>query len=729
VNAALAEQFEIRADVSKHQGDFRKIVEGVNSTLNVMVDKIFWFGQILDAMPSPFSVTDMDMNWTFINKASEELTGLSREEVIGKACTKWDSDICGTERCGIAMLRKGDRSTYFTQPGLDKDFRLDAAYITNAKGEQIGHIEIVQDITAEKRRKEYQDAEVERMAANLKSLARGELSFEIATAEADEYTESVHESFMQINESLRQVKNAVTTLIDEVGRLTRAAVEGKLDVRGDADKFGGDYGRIVEGINHTLDAVIGPLNVAATYMDRISKGDFPDEITEAYKGDFNEIKNNINMLISNLRGTVQVAEKIADGDLSVEVNILSEKDILGKSLAKMVNTIKRIVGDINILTDAALEGRLATRGDESGFGGEYARIIRGVNNTLDAVLDPLNVTAAYVERISDGDIPEKIAETYKGDFNEIKNNLNMMIENLSGFAFDVQRAASYVAVGSEEMNSGAEQVSHGTSQQAASIEEISSSMEEMSSMVDQNADNAKQTASIAMKAARDAQEGGNAVMETVRAMKSISDKISIIEEIARQTNMLALNAAIEAARAGEHGKGFAVVAAEVRKLAEHTQKAAKEINALSVSNLEIAEKAGKVLDEMVSGIQRTADLLQEISASSAEQSGGITQVNEAIQQLDQVIQQNVALTEEMASVSQEFTSHAEKLLEMASFFRISGEMQSHFETEEQKEITESQNAHPVKPDDKSYSFFTERKKRGKAIKMEEEFDDGDFEQY
>ena len=195
-------------------------------------------------------------------------------------------------------------------------------------------------------------------------------------------------------------------------------------------------------------------------------------------------------------------------------------------------------------------------------------------------------------------------------------------------------------------------------------------MEEMEGVVNQNADIAKQTAVIALKAAKDAQDGKKAVGETVFAMKTISDKIRIVEEIARQTNMLALNAAIEAARAGEHGRGFAVVAAEVRKLAERSQHAAKEINSLSVSNIEIAGKAGQLLEEMVSGIQKTSELVEEIKESSAEQADGIGQVNKAIQQLDQVIQENASSSEEMAATSRDFYTQAEHLLEVASFFRV-----------------------------------------------------------
>lgn len=477
--------------------------------------------------------------------------------------------------------------------------------------------------------------------------------------------------FNKIKNNLNQCIDSVNGLVSETVMLTESAAEGKLDTRGNPKGFGGDYARIIQGINNTLDAMVVPLKTAAQNIDRISKGDIPEQITEEYKGDFNQLKNNLNILISNLRGTVRVAEKVAAGDLSAKVKILSEKDVLGQSLAAMVRNIKNIADDINGLTDAALEGRLNVRGDENKFGGEYGRIVKGVNNTLDAIIEPLKMTAEYVHRISGGDIPEEITEEYRGDFNAIRNNLNAMIENLTRFAVEVQNAAEQVAAGSEQVSSGAEEMSQGASQQAANVEEVSSSMEEMNSTVDQNADNAQQTASIAAKASEDAQEGGKAVSETVQAMKRISEKISIIEEIARQTNLLALNAAIEAARAGEHGKGFAVVASEVRKLAERSEFAAKEIGLLSVSSVEIAEKAGKLLNNMVPGIQKTAELIQEINISSKEQARGIGQVNQAIQQFDQVTQQNVAATEEMASTSQNFSLQAEQLLRTASFFKVS----------------------------------------------------------
>ena len=287
-----------------------------------------------------------------------------------------------------------------------------------------------------------------------------------------------------------------------------------------------------------------------------------------------------------------------------------------------------------------------------------------------AITVPVQKGVEFARKLAQGDLTAEVDVDQKDELGILAQALREMVAKLREVVSEVQSASDNVASGSEELSASAEQLSQGATEQAASVEEVSSSMEEMSSNIRQNADNASQTEKIALKAAQDAQAGGQAVVQAVGAMKNIAEKISIVEEIARQTNLLALNAAIEAARAGEHGKGFAVVAAEVRKLAERSGTAAAEISELSSSTVSVADQAGQMLTKLVPDIQRTAELVQEISAASNEQNAGAEQINKALQQLDQVIQQNASASEEMASTSEELSSQAEQLQATISFFHL-----------------------------------------------------------
>jgi methyl-accepting chemotaxis protein len=285
------------------------------------------------------------------------------------------------------------------------------------------------------------------------------------------------------------------------------------------------------------------------------------------------------------------------------------------------------------------------------------------------MVENIKEAAVAAEKVAAGDLTVRVKVKSEADL--LGTSLDAMIRNLTNIVNQVKSAADNVASGSQELSSSSQQLSQGASEQAAAAEEASSSMEEMSANIRQNADNALQTEKMAVVSAADAKEGGQAVAGTVAAMKQIAGKISIIEEISRQTNMLALNAAIEAARAGEHGKGFAVVASEVRKLAERSQTAANEIAELSVSSVDVAVQAGEMLSRMVPDIQRTAELVQEISAASNEQDTGAEQINKAIQQLDQVIQANASACEQIASTSEELAAQAEQLQSSIAFFRTS----------------------------------------------------------
>ena len=459
----------------------------------------------------------------------------------------------------------------------------------------------------------------------------------------------------------------------------------------------------------TTRSISNPVNALAACADKLALGDVDVVIAADGQDEIAMLGRSFRNMADNIKEASLAAEKVAQGDLSVQVTPKSDRDLMGKNLSAMIGIISNLTQEMNLLIKGIQDGKLDVRGNAAGYQGAWGELLTGQNRLIEAFVRPINVTASYVDRISKGDIPEQITDTYYGDFNEIKNNLNLlidamnkatdiakkiadgnlllevkersandglmqalsaMVQNLTKVVGDVKAAADNVTAGSQELSSTSEQMSQGASEQAASAEEASASMEQMSSNIRQNADNSLQTEKIAVKSATDANESGKAVVKTVSAMKEIAAKITIIEEIARQTNLLALNAAIEAARAGEHGKGFAVVASEVRKLAERSQKAAGEIGDLSLSSVEVAENAGELLQKLVPDINKTAELVQEISAACKEQDTGAEQINKAIQQLDQVIQQNAGASEEMASTAEELASQAEQLQGTIAFFRI-----------------------------------------------------------
>ncbi|HEY0923069.1 methyl-accepting chemotaxis protein [Rheinheimera pacifica] len=283
---------------------------------------------------------------------------------------------------------------------------------------------------------------------------------------------------------------------------------------------------------------------------------------------------------------------------------------------------------------------------------------------------PLISAAEVAAQLAEGDLTVTIDVNSKDETGILMRSMQNMVAKLAHIIGEVRNSADNLASASEEVSATAQAMSQATSEQAASVEETSASIEQMSASINQNTENAKVTDGMASKAAAEATEGGASVQQTVAAMKQIAQRIGIIDDIAYQTNLLALNAAIEAARAGEHGKGFAVVAAEVRKLAERSQVAAQEIGELSSSSVELAEKAGRLLDTMLPSINKTSDLVQEISAASEEQASGVGQINAAMNQLNQITQQNASSSEQLAATSEEMSSQAEQLQQAMSFFTV-----------------------------------------------------------
>ena len=618
-------------------------------------------------------------------------------------------------------------------------------------------------------------------------------------------TDQYQGDFNEIKNNLNLCIDSVNGLIEDADMLTDAAVQGKLATRAEADKHNGDYKKIITGINETLDAVILPLNVAAEYIDRIGKGNLPPKITDDYQGDFNEIKNNLNLCITNLSNLTESINETIEAAIIGDYNYqrdISETDGEYKSMVKGLNEVLAaftkqmdaiqapimiIDNDFNIrfmneygakvvgsnkksllgdkcyqyfktgdcnnercaLARAMASGQVAESETKANPAGKELEIkytgapVKDINGktvgAIEIVIDQTNIknmlrkseklnkyqktevekvsksleqisiedlevnykvnkydedteqtalafkkigdaltnlrdaTKGIIEntkRISKGDLTVDMKQ--RSDKDELIESLNEMISAISDIVNEVTMAADNVAEGSGQISSSSNMIASGSNEQASSNEEVSSSMEQMASNIEQNTENAKQTEKISTKAANDIETGSKLVIETVDAMRTIAEKISIITDIAERTDLLAINAAIEAARAGEHGEGFAVVAAEVRKLAEQSQIAAKDITEVSGRSVKIAENTGNQLTAVVPDIQQTAVLVKDIATASMEQGANANHVNNAMQQLSDVIQQNSSNAEELSTGAEELNSQAEQMREAIGFFTVKG---------------------------------------------------------
>ncbi len=397
--------------------------------------------------------------------------------------------------------------------------------------------------------------------------------------------------------------------------------------------------------------------------------------------------------ISTVVGKVKYAklrsdwEELKPQDSKLRELALASKDVEATALS--MGVLRRLTSDAVKITgelvDLTVEQMKAQQASARATYTQTSGVLIGVAiaSTLVAIAAAVLISLTIgkgmksatgaIQSVAEGDLTRTVVIAGQDEIGDMLGYVNLMIERLRGVIGDAGAASDNVSAGSQELSSAADQISQGATEQAAAAEEVSASMEQMAANIKQTADNAAQTEKISGQSARDAEASGAAVRQAVEAMQTIAEKITIVQEIARQTDLLALNAAVEAARAGEHGRGFAVVASEVRKLAERSQVAATEIGAVSSQTLRSAQQAGEMLTALVPDIRKTAELVAEISAACREQDIGASQVNDALQQLDQVIQQNAGASEQMSSTSGELAAQAEKLEASIAYFRIDAE--------------------------------------------------------
>ncbi len=598
-----------------------------------------------------------------------------------------------------------------------------------------------------------------------KAIASGNLQKSDAALGSDEFGDLLR--------AMNQSIDAVNALVKDANALSTAAVEGKLSTRADASKHTGDFRKVVEGVNATLDAVISPLNVAADYVDKIAKGTIPPRITDNYNGDFNVIKNNLNACIDGLGGLQEGTEvanriavndltrrmtgkyvgifsdlatginsvqdrlthlvgtitKIADGNLEdlseyKKIGRRSEQDQIIPSFILMMSNIQALIADAGMLAKAAVEGKLATRADAAKHQGDYRRVVEGVNNTLDAVIGPLNVSARYVDDISVGlteasEILQcmaendytrrllgsskrvKITDTYNGDFNTIKNNLNACIEALEAVGAATNKTADtlqdsmksiaknaqalssssqQLAATSQQMSSNAEEtsaqastVATATQQVTTNLNSVATGAEEMTSTVQSIASNAGEAAKVAGDAVKTATDANATVAKLGESSAEIGQVIKVITSIAQQTNLLALNATIEAARAGEAGKGFAVVANEVKELAKQTAKATEDISQKITAIQDDTKRAVEAIGSITGVINQINDISGTIATAVEEQSATTNEMSRNVQEaakgsgeISQNIQGVATAAESTTRGAQDTLKAAQQLTEMAT---------------------------------------------------------------
>ena len=829
----------------------------------------------LDSIPTPVMVIDKEFNVTFMNPAGAEAVGKTPEQCQGQKCySLFNTEHCNTDNCQVAKAMTQDsvftNDTVAKLPSGELPIRYTGCPLKDAEGNIVGGLEYVLDISKE----------------------------------------------MEVTYG--------------VGDLAQAAIDGKLDTRADVNKFEGNYRKIVQGVNNTLDAVIGPLNVAAEYVDRISKGDIPEKITDDYKGDFNEIKNNLNQCIDAIHGltaeagmlveaavegkldTRGDAEKFAgdyakiiqgvndtigtlvghidqipapfmiiDRDYSISFMNKAGANVIGMSQEQLIGTkcydqfktsdcqtakcacakamssgnnetgetdahpggndlfisyngvpmrnqAGKIIGALEIVMDqtevknamddaqlkvdflnniptpvmvvdkefnvqfmnpagagavgrtpeqckgekcfslfntehcntadcqvgkamqqngvftndtvaklpsgelpirytgcplkdkdgnvvggleyvlditkemevthgvselvkSGADGRLDSRADIDKFQGNYQKIIAGVNDLMQGIVEPINEAMEVLGKVANRDLTPKVVGDYMGQWGEFKENINTAVKNLGGALSQASLAAEQVGSASGQIASSSQSLAEGSAEQAASLEQTSSSLEEMASMVKQNADNANQANNLMQEANQIVGRAQESMGDVTKSMEDISQAseetqkiIKTIDEIAFQTNLLALNAAVEAARAGEAGAGFAVVADEVRNLAMRAADAAKNTADLIEGTVkrvnagsDLVTKTNEAFGEVAQSASKVGELVNEIAAASNEQAQGIDQVNKGVAEMDKVTQQNAANSEESASASEEMSAQAQELSSMLATFILDGQGDGH----------------------------------------------------
>lgn len=612
-------------NIEKINFEFHNIATGINNALNSVV-------KYIDNIPMPVIIVNNELDILYLNNNGQTLINTTEDSTHEnvKCYDIFTGKNWTAENCIITNAIEKNEA-FITETSLNTEEKTIEAKIygnpiEDSHNNVVGcMINIIDQTTIKNLQKltnkllVYQETEITKITENILKLAEGDINFVAQTGKVnDDKLIKSEQKIDTINKALNKSTQAIQKLVEDMQLIVQAVSNGDLETRVNAERHHGKYKELITLINSSSEVIKAPFNTISQIINKIAYGEIPENIQTPYKGEYNIVINNLNRLSQVNRQIIKAMQQIAIGDFDIKLVMRSGKDELVKAINEQVAAMKSI-------RDLAI-------------------------------------------KISQGELTVNVQP--RSDKDETLIAFKGMVERLDAIVSSVFNVSNELTNTSKDISSNSQTVSQGASEQASSVEEVSSSMEEMVSNIEQNTENAQITERMATKSADGILIGSKNVNQTVSAMEQIAEKVSVISDIAFQTNILALNAAIEAARAGEHGKGFAVVAAEVRKLAEKTQISAGEISELSSRSVNIAQKSGKLLSSIVPDIQKNAKLVQEITASSIEQRRGAEQINRAINQLNEVAQHNASSSEDMATSAEELNNRSTQLLDLVSNFKI-----------------------------------------------------------